>query len=213
MNTSVIEVTDVSKRFKEHLILDGVSLTVSTGQVIGISGHNGSGKSIFLRIVCGFLRPDRGQVTVWGQTVGREIEFPSKTGILIDGPGFVNHLSGFHNLKLLAMIRDEIDDEQIRHAMEVVGLNPDNALAVGKYSTGMQQRLGLAQALMERPNLLILDEPTRGVDRVGTAEVQSLIRRLADEGKTILLTSHSTQELNDVCHQVYELERGKLLPA
>ena len=210
MNNLVIEATKVSKRFKEQLILDGVSLKVPAGQIVGISGHNGSGKSIFLRILCGLLRPNQGQVTVWGQTIGQEIEFPSKTGIMIDGPGFINHLTGFRNLKLLAMIRDEIHDEQIRNTMKTVGLDPDNKLPVSKYSTGMRQRLGLAQALMEQPDLLILDEPTSGIDRVGTAEVQSLICRLATEGKTIVLTSHSAQELVDVCNQVYELEQGRL---
>lgn len=210
MNNCVIDANDLSKRFKENLILNNISLKVSSGQIVGISGSNGAGKSILLRILCGFLRADSGQVSVWGQKIGREIEFPNKTGILIDGPGFISHLSGFRNLKLLAMIRNEIDDDQVRQTMTLVGLDANNKTAVGKYSTGMRQRLGLAQALMERPNLLILDEPTSGIDRAGTAEIQSLIQQLASEGKTIVLTSHSAQELKDICDQVYELEQGEL---
>ncbi len=212
MNNLVVEAIDISKRFKKQLVLDNVSLKVATGQIVGISGHNGSGKSIFLRILCGLLRPNHGQVTVWGQVIGQDIEFPNKTGIMIDGPGFIDQITGMRNLKLLAMIRNTIDEEQIRDTMRVVGLDPDNKLAVGKYSTGMRQRLGLAQALMEQPDLLILDEPTNGIDRKGTSEVQSLLRQLAAEGNTIILTSHSAQELTDVCDQVYELENGKLQP-
>lgn len=210
MNHTVIEATNISKRFKEQVILEDVSLKVLSGQIIGISGHNGTGKSIFLRILCGFLRPDHGQITIWGRAIGQECEFPDQTGILIDKPGFVDHLTGFHNLKLLAMIRNIIQDGQIQHTMELVGLDPNNKLAVSKYSTGMRQRLGLAQALMEKPNLLILDEPTSGIDRSGTAEIHSLIRHLATEGKTVLLTSHSTQELTELCDQVYELDNGNL---
>lgn len=212
MNSSpIIEARNIVKQFQKHLVLNDVSLAVPPGNVVGISGHNGSGKSIFLRILCGFLRPDQGQVKIRGQLVGQDIEFPHRTGILIDGPGFIGHLSGFRNLQLLAMIRSEIDDEQIRQIIRLVGLDPDNKLSVSKYSTGMSQRLGLAQALMEEPDLLILDEPTSGIDRAGRVEMQALIRRLADEGKTVLLTSHSTQEMEDICDHVYELENGKLL--
>ena len=165
---------------------------------------------LLLRILCGFLRPTSGRVTIWGQTIGQDIEFPIKTGILIDGPGLIGHLSGFSNLKLLAMIRNEIDDQQIRQALETVGLDPNKKLAISKYSTGMRQRLGLAQAIMEQPSLLILDEPTSNIDRAGTAEIHTLISQLATAGKTVILTSHSSQELATICHQVYELEGGKL---
>lgn len=212
MDHWVIEAEGISKKFQNQSILDTVSLKVAPGQIVGISGHNGSGKSVLLRIICGFMRPDLGQVRVWNQVVGQEVEFPGRIGVLIDGPGFINHLSGFRNLKLLAMIQNKIDDEQIRNSMKTVGLDPSNKVSVGKYSTGMRQRLGLAQALMEEPKLLILDEPTSNIDRNGTAEIQAIIRQLAAAGNTILLTSHSAQELGDVCDQVYELEQGKLLP-
>lgn len=212
MDHWVIEAEGISKKFQNQSILDTVSLKVAPGQIVGISGHNGSGKSVLLRIICGFMRPDLGQVRVWNQVVGQEVEFPGRIGVLIDGSGFINHLSGFRNLKLLAMIQNKIDDEQIRNSMKTVGLDPSNKVSVGKYSTGMRQRLGLAQALMEEPKLLILDEPTSNIDRDGTAEIQAIIRQLAAAGNTILLTSHSAQELGDVCDQVYELEQGKLLP-
>lgn len=206
----IIDVEGITKKFQNEPVLKDVSLKVPSGQVVGISGHNGSGKSVLLRIICGFMRPDQGQVTIRQQVVGQQIEFPDRTGILIDGVGFINHLSGFCNLKLLAMIRNRISDEQIRDSMKIVGLDPDNKVSVAKYSTGMRQRLGLAQAIMEAPDLLILDEPTSNIDREGTTEIQALLRQLATTGNTILLTSHSAQELNDICHQVYELERGKL---
>lgn len=210
MNQPIISASHISKQFGQQSILEDVSLIVPKGKIIGISGHNGSGKSIFLRIVCGLLRADGGEVFVFGQKIGRDVEFPDRTGAIIDGPGFISHLTGKRNLKLLAMIQNKIDDKQIQNAMVSVGLEPDNKVAVSKYSTGMKQRLALAQAIMEKPELLILDEPTSGIDREGISEIHALLQQLQKDGCTILLTSHSTQELETICDEVYEMLHGRL---
>lgn len=207
----VIEVTDISKTIGAHRILDGLSLEVPSGAIYGISGHNGAGKSMLLRIVAGLVRHDQGSVRVFGETVGEEVEFPRDTGAIIDQPGFLPHYSGSKNLHLLAMIRNQITHDQIAETLQRVGLDPADSRPVRTYSTGMRQRLGLAQAIMEQPRLLLLDEPTSGIDRAGVAHVHDLLRTLRAQGVTILLTSHSQDEITLLCDRAYVLERGTLL--
>lgn len=210
MSTYAIRLDKVSKQIKGHQILEDVSLVMPSGVIYGIRGPNGAGKSILLRIICGLVFPTRGIVEVMGQIIGQEREFPENTGALIDTPGFIPHHSGRKNLELLAMIRNQIGPDDIREAMLRVGLDPDDRRPVRQYSTGMRQRLGLAQAIMEHSRLLILDEPTRGIDTQGTSDVHQLLRNLRDQGVTILLTSHSEDEVRVLCDKLFLLDHGSL---
>jgi ABC-2 type transport system ATP-binding protein len=182
------------------------------GQIYGISGPNGSGKSVFLRILTGLVLPNQGEVRIFGQRIGKDVEFPASTGALIDRPGFLPHSSGFRNLELLARIRGIATTVRIVETMYFVGLNPYDPKQVGTYSTGMRQRLGLAQAIMEDPDLLILDEPTNGLDFDGQREIYGYLVDLRKQGKTILLTSHNREELRVLCDRIWIMQDGILQP-
>lgn len=207
----VIQLDAVSKKIHDRLILEDVSLDVPTGAIYGIRGPNGAGKSMLLRIVCGLVIPTSGTVRVFSQMIGKDREFPDHTGALIDAPGFLPHHSGRRNLELLAMIRRQIGPDEVRAAIRRVGLDPDDRRPVRQYSTGMRQRLGLAQAIMEHPKLLVLDEPTRGIDVQGVEDVHRLLKNLKEEGVTILLTSHDEVETRLLCDEVFLLEAGRLI--
>jgi len=205
-----IAVEGVSKQIGDHLILDGVYLNVPPGKIFGISGPNGSGKSMLLRVICGLVRPTRGRVWAFGKEIGKEVEFPDETGVLIETPGFLPHYSGSRNLQLLAMIRNRISREDIADTIRFVGLDPKDPKPVRTYSTGMRQRLGIAQAIMENPRLLLLDEPTNGLDREGIKDVHRLLKELRADGVTILLTSHSREEIDELCDAEFVMENGRL---
>ncbi len=207
-----IEVEGVSKWIGRRKVLEDVTLVVAPGERVGLVGPNGAGKSMLLRVICGLVRPSAGRVKVWGQEIGRDVEFPLDTGALIETPGFLPQYSGFRNLWLLAMIRNAITPNEIRAAMRRVGLDPDDPRPVRAYSTGMRQRLGLAQAIMEKPRLLLLDEPTSNIDPEGVEELHQLLLELNREGTTLVITSHRMAEVERLCERVYEMERGRLRP-
>ncbi len=207
---AVISAKGITIRFGKRLILDGLNFELPAGQIFGISGQNGSGKSVFLRILTGLVLPNGGEVCVFGKRIGREVEFPESTGALIDRPGFLPHSSGYRNLELLARIRGIASPAKISETMYFVGLDPHDLKPVGTYSTGMRQRLGLAQAMMEDPALLILDEPTNGLDFEGQREIYGYLVELRRQGKTILLTSHNREELRILCDEIWIMQDGKL---
>ena len=163
-----------------------------------------------MKCICGFLRPDEGKIFVNHMEVGKERDFPEDIGIIIETPGFLPHLSGFQNLKLLASLRKIANDHTIRDTIELVGLDPSLKKPVGKYSLGMRQRLGLAQALMEDPNLLILDEPLNGLDKNGVLHIRELIKNLRYQGKTVILASHNQMDIDEPCDTVCEMDAGVL---
>ena len=203
-----IEVLNVSKSFGEEKVLKNVSHSFEKGKIHGIVGNNGSGKTVLMKCICGFLRPDEGKILVNHIEVGKETDFPEDIGIIIETPGFLPHLSGFQNLKLLASLRKIANDHTIRDTIELVGLDSGLKKPVGKYSLGMRQRLGIAQAIMEDPSLLILDEPLNGLDKHGVAEMRKLIKGLKEQGKTILLASHNQGDIDELCDTVCEMDAG-----
>jgi len=205
-----IEVRNVSKSFGEEKVLKNVSHAFEKGKIHGIVGNNGSGKTVLMKCICGFLRPDTGEILVNHKQVGRETDFPEDIGIIIETPGFLPHLSGFQNLKILASLQKKANNRTICMVMEQVGLDPDMRKPVGKYSLGMRQRLGLAQALMEDPGLLILDEPLNGLDKQGTQHIRSIIKGLREEGKTVILASHNQIDIDELCDTVCEMDAGIL---
>ncbi|MBO4211160.1 MAG: ATP-binding cassette domain-containing protein [Oscillospiraceae bacterium] len=206
----MITVEHVTKRFRDQTVLNDVSCSFENGKIHGIVGSNGSGKTVFMKCICGFLFPDSGKVLIDGKQVGKAFDFPPSLGLIIESPGFLPTRSGMSNLKLLAAIRHKVKKEDLIRAMEQVGLDPALKKPVGKYSLGMRQRLGLAQAIMEDPKLLILDEPFNGLDRTGATEIRSLLLQLKSEGKTILLSSHNHVDIDTLCDTVLELDAGKI---
>jgi len=205
----LVEVENLVKRFGKQVALDHVCVRFPKGQIHGIIGRNGSGKTVLLKTICGFLRPDEGTVSIGG----REVKYQAplrNTGIIIESPGFIPGLSGLKNLQMLASLRDAIGTDRIVEVMQIVGLDPAERKPVAKYSMGMRQRLGLAQAIMEDPELLILDEPLNGLDNRGVEGVRSLLLELKDRGTTILLASHSREDIRILCDTVHEMDLGVL---
>ncbi|MDR0489372.1 MAG: ABC transporter ATP-binding protein [Propionibacteriaceae bacterium] len=210
--TPCIEVAHVSKAYSGQVVLRDVSLVVERGTTVGLVGANGSGKSVLFKAICGFVRPDTGTVTVDGVHLGEGSDFPENMGVFINSPGFIGIYSGFKNLQFLASIRGVITDEQIREAMRKVGLDPENRVKVDNYSLGMKQKLGIAQAIMENQEIIILDEPFNALDYKTYNDVKEIIRALQVEGKTILLTSHNYEDLAQLCDPVYILDESKMVP-
>lgn len=207
----IITVENVKKIYKDTIALDNVSLAFDEKMIHGIIGRNGSGKTVLFKCICGLTKLTSGKITVNGRVIGKDIEIPDDVGAIIETPGFIKNFSGYENLKYLASIRNKISKEEISDAMRTVGLNPELKKHVGKYSLGMKQRLGIAQAIMENPTILILDEPTNGLDKKGVEELHKLLLSFKADGKTILIASHNASDIELLCDTVHELEGGKLM--
>lgn len=213
MDNTAVSVRDVTKTFGEQEVLKNVSVEFPKGGIYGLIGRNGSGKTVLLKCICGFVPPTSGEITVWDKRVGQDVDFPNDLGFIIESPGFLPAVSGLKNLKYLASIRNKISEKRIRECISLVGLDPDSKKPVGKYSMGMRQRLGIAQAIMENTELIVLDEPMNGLDNHGVDEMRTLFLELKEEGKTILLTSHNREDIQLLCDSVYEMEAGELREA
>ncbi|MGN0780618.1 MAG: ATP-binding cassette domain-containing protein [Christensenellales bacterium] len=203
-----IKVENVSKDFAQERVLRSVTRKFESGLIHGIVGNNGSGKTVLMKCICGFLVPTEGKITVNGQIVGKDVDFPGNMGLIIETPGFLPNVSGVKNLEILASLNKKIGLSEIAEAIRTVGLDPKLNKPVGKYSLGMRQRLGIAQAIMEDPKLLILDEPLNGLDKHGVAEMRALIKSLKAKGKTILLASHNQADIDELCDTVCEMDAG-----
>lgn len=205
---AIIDVRHVHKTFGEEEVLKDVCREFEIGKIHGIVGNNGSGKTVLMKCICGFLKPTEGKIFVNYKEVGKDMDFPDNLGIIIETPGFLPNISGIKNLQLLASLKKKINNTVIRESIKKVGLDPDMKKPVGKYSLGMRQRLGLAQALMEDPQILILDEPFNGLDKHGVVHIRNLIKSLRGEGKTILLASHNQTDIDELCDTVCEMDAG-----
>lgn len=205
-----IELIHVTKKFGQELVLKEVNLTLEQGRVYGIVGNNGSGKTVLMKCICGFLIPTTGLIQVFGSSIGQDVDFPESLGVIIETPGFLTNLTGRKNLEILAGMRRKIGPAEILQVLEKVGLDPALKKPVANYSLGMRQRLGIAQAIMEDPKLLILDEPFNGLDKHGVGEIRKLLLELKEEGKTILLASHNEEDIRILCDEVYEMDGGVL---
>lgn len=206
----IVQVKDVFLKIKKDVILDKINVNFEKGKIHGLIGRNGSGKTMLMKCICGFVKVTSGQVIVDNKIIGKDCDFPNNIGVIIETPGFIPYYSGFRNLKLLAKINNKITDDDIKRAMESVGLNPILKRAVGKYSLGMRQRLGLAQAIMENPEILILDEPMNGLDKEGVQDMRKYLIELRKQGKRIILASHSSEDISVLCDTVNEMDKGKI---
>ena len=211
MINTVVSVRHLYVDFKGKTVLQGVTHDFEEGRIHGITGNNGSGKTVLLKCICGLLIPSQGKILVDFEQIGRDSDFPEDLGLIIETPGFLPNISGLKNLQFLASLRKKIGYQEIVQAIRRVGLNPRMKTHVRKYSPEMRQRLGIAQAIMEDPSLLILDEPFNGFDEQGAADMRELIKGLRDSGKTILLASRNAEDIRELCDTVCELNAGKLV--
>lgn len=195
VSTSFVTLAGVSKRFKTGELFSGVELELHTGRTYGVVGPNGSGKSILLRMLAGLVAPDRGDVAINPRYLDGGRVYPDRFGIFIDGPSFVGSMSGLANLKELASIRRRAGEEELRGLMSRLGLDPDDPTPARRYSLGMKQKLGLCQALMEEPEVLLLDEPFNALDKASVAVVDEIIAELQAAGKAIVMTSHNNADI------------------
>ena len=206
----MIRADNVSLILNKRQILSHISLELHNGKIYGLVGNNGCGKTMLMKCICGFVHPTEGKIEADGKVIGKDVDYLPDAGIILETPGFIGYYSGLQNLKVLAGINHKIGQEQIRDAMRRVGLDPDLKLAVKKYSLGMRQRLGLAQAIKENPSVLILDEPMNGLDRKGVEEVRRILLDLKALDKLLLIASHSAEDIKILCDKVFEMDSGKI---
>lgn len=211
MSEIVIEIENAVKKFHETTAVDDVSLSFEKGKIYGIIGRNGSGKTVLFKCICGLSHLTSGSIIINGKKAGNGGNFSENIGMIIEHPGFLPNFSGYENLKMLACYRNQIGKKEICRVMEQVGLDSDSKKWVGKYSLGMKQRLGIAQAIMEKPEILILDEPMNGLDNRGVEEIRDILLGLKEEGTTILLASHNREDIEILCDEVFEMDKGKII--
>lgn len=207
---TIVKLENVSKSFKKEMVLKNISVAFETGKIYGIVGKNGSGKTVLFKTIVGFVRPSSGKVYVQDKEIGVDTDFAEDVGLIIETPGFLSQYSAYKNLEYLASIKNKITKQQIKDAIRLVGLDPESPKKVGKYSLGMRQRLGIAQAIMENPDLIILDEPMNGLDKKGIEIVKEVLLKLKNEGKTILMASHYAED-TEICDEVFEMDEGRLI--
>lgn len=206
----VIKVRNVTKTFKEATVLKDVTVSFERGKIYGIIGRNGSGKTVLFKCICGLIPVTQGEITVLGQSIGDGLKVPKGVGAIIETPGFLPNVSGYRNLYYLASLSGKPDRQRIREVINMVGLDPDSRKHVGHYSMGMRQRLGLAQAIMENPEVLILDEPMNGLDNETVESIRAFLLGQKEQGKTIVLASHSKEDISQLCDVVYQMDAGVL---
>jgi ABC-2 type transport system ATP-binding protein len=205
-----IKVLHVGKKIGEQIILDDINLEFEDSKIYGLIGRNGSGKTVLLKCIAGFMKPSEGEIWLNDKKIGKDVKFIENMGFILNTPGFLSELSGFKNLQYLASINRRADKKAIASAMELVGLDSKSKKSVGKYSLGMRQRLGIAQAIMEDPEILILDEPMNSLDEQAVEEIRNLILQLKEKGKLIIITSHNKEDIEFLCDEVYQIRQGMI---
>ncbi len=206
-----IEVKDVTKKLDKELVLNDVSLSLDSGKIYGLVGRNGSGKSMLLKTICGFVKPDKGYVKVGGEDIYKNNTFPKKTAALIERPNYLPDLTGYENLKMLASINEVIGDKEILNTLEKVNLLEEKDKKFKKYSLGMKQKLGIAQVLMENPDIMIFDEPFNGLEEESVKKIRKLLLDEKKKGKLIIIATHIKEDINELCDIIYRVDNGKII--
>ncbi len=206
----MLEINDVTKVIRGVQVIDHVSLKMNAGEVVGLQGINGSGKTMLMRLLSGLIFPTSGEIRFDEKILGKDIMFPESIGVLIENPSFLDNYTGFANLKMLASIKGEIDDNAIREAIERVGLDPFDKKKYKRYSLGMKQRLGIAAAIMENPKVLILDEPTNALDSAGVELLKNIVEREKKRGALVILSCHDIGILQAMSDRIFHMENGKI---
>lgn len=207
----VIKVEKVCKTIKKIPVLTDINLQLESGKVYGLKGKNGSGKTMLMRAICGLIIPTSGSITIDGETLGKDISFPRSVGVLIENPSFIAGYTGMKNLQVLASIQKRVRDEEIRHTLEQIGLNPDDTRTYRKYSLGMKQKLGIAAAVMEKPDIVILDEPINALDESGAKQVREILKEQKERGAVCIIACHDSEELAFLSDEIIEIYEGKIV--
>lgn len=208
---TIVKVEDYCKMIKKVPVLSHIDMELSSGKIYGFKGKNGSGKTMLMRAICGLILPTNGHILINGEELGKDISFPRSIGALLENPSFLNQYNGFKNLQLIAGIQKKIGEEQIRDSLIEVGLEPDDKRTYRKYSLGMKQRLGIAAAIMEEADIIILDEPINALDESGAALVRTIIQKLRNQGSLVIIACHDTEELKFLSDEIYTLSDGKVI--
>ncbi len=206
-----IDIKDYTKTIRKKTILENINLSFESGRIYGLHGRNGSGKTMLLRAICGLILPTEGSVSIDGKIIGKDIEFQNSVGIIIESMSMLPEYSGYDNLKMLAKIKKIATDNDIRTAMNAVGLDPENKKRVGTYSLGMKQKLNIAQAIMEKPELYLLDEPTNALDEGTVNDIRDLLLQLKKDGALIIIASHNKEDLSVLCDEVIKINEGQIV--
>ena len=206
-----ITIDSVGKQFRDKKVLQDISLECKKGEIVGIVGHNGCGKTVLFKCVCGLLRPTSGTIQLDDKVLGKDVDMLPSCGVIIEEPAFIGRYSAIKNLRLLYMVNQKKNENKLREVLTTVGLDPDSRKRVSKYSLGMRQRLAIAQAIMEDPEVLVLDEPMNGLDHNGVAQMRELFLKLKEEGKIILMASHNKEDIEVLCDVVVSMENGRII--
>lgn len=207
----MIRISELTKYYGNDIVLNNVSLCMKPGFIYGLVGRNGSGKTLLMKHILGFVKPTSGTVCINEKILGKDIDMPDNVGAIIESPGFLDEYSAYRNLKLLSMINGKASDQTIIEMIKLVGLDPDSKKHVGKYSLGMRQRLGIAQALMDDPDILLLDEPFNGLDNEGVEEMRKVFLDQKKHGKLIILASHSKEDVQLLCDEIFYFDHGRII--
>lgn len=207
---TLIELNNYCKTIKKVEVLKNITLKLEAGKVYGLKGKNGSGKTMMMRAICGLILPTSGEVKIDGKILGKDISFPPSIGVLLENPSFLNEYTGFKNLKVISSIQNRIDDNQINETLDLVGLNPDDKRTYRKYSLGMKQRLGIAAAIMEKPDIVILDEPINALDEAGAKQVREILKEQKERGVVCVIACHDSEELEFLSDEIIEIYEGKI---
>ena len=208
--STLIELNNYCKTIKKVEILKNITLKMESGKIYGLKGKNGSGKTMMMRAICGLILPTSGEVKIDGKIIGKDISFPPSIGVLLENPSFLNEYTGFKNLKIIASIQNRIDDNQINKALTLVGLDPCDKRTYRKYSLGMKQRLGIAAAIMEQPDIVILDEPINALDEAGAKQVREILKQQKERGAVCIIACHDSEELEFLSDEIIEIYEGKI---
>ena len=208
---SEIRIENLNKKIKGSVILDDISLTMTPGRIYGLRGKNGCGKTMLMRAICGLLIPDGGHIYIDDEELHRDIKFPRSIGALIENPSFLPQYTGFRNLRLLAKLMGGISDDDVRYAIERTGLDPDDKRVYRKYSLGMKQKLGIANAIMGEPDVIVLDEPINALDEAGAKQVHEILEEQKKRGALIIIACHDKEELEMLSDEIIEISEGRII--
>ena len=206
-----ISIKKLNKRIHKNQIIQDINVDFKGGKIYGLKGYNGSGKTMLMRLIAGLILPTDGEILINGRRLGKDITFPDRIGILIENPSFLDGYTGYENLKLLADIQKRIDSVKIRKVLEQVGLDPDDKRKYRKYSLGMKQRLGIAAAVMEGNDILLIDEPTNALDTEGIVMVKDLLRREKERGALVIIACHEPAIIKELSDEIYTIENGRFV--
>ena len=205
-----LEITDISKRIGEDNVLSGITLSMEKGKIYGLQGKNGCGKSMLMRVICGLVLPSSGEVKIDGKTLGKDISFPQSVGVFIEKPGFLDSYSGFQNLLMLASIKGNVGGTEIKEVLKRVGLQDVMYKKYRKYSLGMKQKLGIVAAIMEKPDLIILDEPSNALDQKSEEVLWQIVRDEKERGALIIISCHTAEVLEKVSDEIFKMDMGQI---